>query len=61
MSNIRQVVRAPVWAFRTAIMEPEKPEEEEELFQNLKETRQKARKHAQTTSLNKKIPKSIFD
>ncbi|MHA7128585.1 hypothetical protein [Algoriphagus namhaensis] len=48
LGNVRQVVRAPVSAFRIATMEPEKAEEEEELFQNIKETRQGAGEHNKT-------------
>jgi RHS repeat-associated protein len=48
LGNVRQVVRAPVSAFRIATMEPEKAVEEEELFQNIKETRQGAGEHNKT-------------
>ncbi|KPQ08949.1 MAG: RHS repeat-associated core domain [Algoriphagus marincola HL-49] len=48
LGNVRQVVRAPVSAFRIATMEPEKAAEEEELFQNIKETRQGAGEHNKT-------------
>ena len=48
LGNVRQVVRAPQSAFRIATMEPEKAAEEEELFQNIKESRQGAGEHNKT-------------
>jgi YD repeat-containing protein len=48
LGNVRQVVRAPVSALRIATMEPEKAEEEEELFENIKESRQGAAEHNKT-------------
>jgi RHS repeat-associated protein len=48
LGNVRQVVRAPQSAFRIATMEPEKAAEEEEFFQNIKESRQGAGEHNKT-------------
>ncbi|WP_297337923.1 DUF6443 domain-containing protein [Algoriphagus sp.] len=48
LGNVRQVVRAPLSGARIATMEPENAAEEEELFQNIKETRQGAGEHNKT-------------
>ncbi|WP_250161398.1 hypothetical protein [Algoriphagus algorifonticola] len=48
LGNVRQVVRAPQSTLRMATMEPEKAEEEEELFDNIKESRQGASEHNKT-------------
>jgi hypothetical protein len=48
LGNVRQVVRAPQTAYRLATMEQEKAEEEEKLFQNIKESRQGASEHNKT-------------
>ncbi|SDA79698.1 RHS repeat-associated core domain-containing protein [Algoriphagus alkaliphilus] len=48
LGNVRQVVRAPQSALRIATMEPEKAEEEEELFDNIRESRQGASEHNKT-------------
>lgn len=48
LGNVCQVVRAPQSAFRIATMEPENAEQEEEDFQNIKESRQGAGEHNKT-------------
>lgn len=48
LGNVRQVVRAPQSALRIATMEPEKAEEEEELFDNIRDSRQGASEHNKT-------------
>jgi hypothetical protein len=48
LGNVCQVVRAPQSAFRIATMEPENAEQQEEDFQNIKESRQGAGEHNKT-------------
>ncbi|MDG1279378.1 MAG: DUF6443 domain-containing protein, partial [Algoriphagus sp.] len=48
LGNVRQVVRAPQTAMRIATMEPDNAAEEEELFKNIKESRQGASEHNKT-------------
>jgi len=48
LGNVCQVVRAPQSAFRIATMEPENAEQEEEDFQNIKESRQGVGEHNKT-------------
>jgi RHS repeat-associated protein len=48
LGNVRQVIRAPEQAMRVATMEPDRAEEEEEEFGNIKESRQPAAAHNTT-------------
>lgn len=48
LGNVRQVIRAPEQAMRVATMEPDRAEEEEEEFRNIKESRQPAAAHNTT-------------